>query len=92
MKTRKNIYLTIGIILIVLNLLVDITDFTHIKLQVQNDKSGFGYVIGSQFLLIIGLILVRMAYKLKLRIERTQLQDMINKIGSEWQPRTLSIF
>lgn len=83
MKTRKNIYLTIGILLIVLNLLVDITDFNHIKSQVQKDGSGIGYLIGSQFLLIIGLVLVRMAYKLKLRIERKQLQDMINKIGSE---------
>lgn len=83
MKIRKNIYLTIGIVLISLNLLVDITDFNHIKSQVQDDKTGFGYLIGSQFFLIIGLVLVRMAYKLKLRIERKELRDMINKIGSE---------
>lgn len=83
MKTRKNIYFTIGIILILLNLLVDVTDFNNLKSQVQNSASGFGYLIGSQFFLILGLVLLRMAYKIHQRIKRRQLQEMIDKIGSQ---------
>ena len=91
MKTRKNIYITIGIILIVLNLLVDISDFNHIKSQVQKDASGIGYLIGSQLFLIIGLVLLRMSYKLQQRIKRKQLREMIEKIGAWFVTNALNI-
>ena len=80
MKKRKIIYTIVGSILILLNLLVDITEPGAFR--ASEDKGySIGYFIGSHLLLIIGLILLRLAYKLNKRLKKMEIQEMINNIG-----------
>ncbi len=83
MKLRKNIYLIIGIILIVLNLITDILNLSEYH---PNDAGyGIGYFIGSHIFLLVGIILLRMAYKInrKLKEQDNNLYDEIEGIGSK---------
>ena len=83
MKTRRNIYYTIGIVLIILNLLTDL-----ISLSEYNSKDtgySIGYFIGSHVLMLIGIVLCRMAYKINRSLKNTNpdnLENEIEKIGS----------
>ncbi len=54
MKTRKALYLFIGIILIALNLIVDVIGWLE-NSYVLNSYT-IGYFIGSHILLIFGLV------------------------------------
>ena len=83
MKTRRNIYLIIGGVLIVLNLLVDIVNFNEDK---SKDISySIGYFIGSHILLLTGIILLRMAYTIHKKIinRHNKLDNEIENIGKE---------
>lgn len=81
MKTRKNIYLWLGIILIVLNLLVDITA-PGTMLKADGDGSfNVGYLIGYNFLIIIGLVFLRLAFKLQRKIKMQEQRKMIDTLG-----------
>lgn len=82
MKTRKIIYTVIGSILIILNLLVDIAELGTIKTSKEDAGYSIGYFIGSHILLIFGLILLRMAYKLQKRMKKKETQEMIDSIGN----------
>ena len=81
MKTRKNIYLTVGILLIVLNLLVDIAEFKRFKSLSEDSAYTIGYFIGSHLFLFSGVLLLRWAYKLQKKIENKQTREMIDSIG-----------
>jgi hypothetical protein len=70
MKISRNIYLIIGTILIVVNILVDILDIQNLTMQLERTSFNIGYIIGSQFFLIIGFILLRMAYKIQKKINK----------------------
>ena len=83
MKTRRNIYYIIGVFLIILNLLTDLKSLSE-----NNSKDtgySIGYFIGSHILLLIGIVLCRMAYKINLRLKSSNsdsLENEIDKIGS----------
>jgi EamA domain-containing membrane protein RarD len=83
MKTRRNIYLIIGVVLILLNLLVDIVNFNEDKSK--DIPYSIGYFIGAHIFLLIGIILVRMAYKLHKKIinRYNELDNEIENIGKE---------
>ena len=84
MKTRRNIYFIIGSILILLNLLVDITDLQDLKSHLDGSAENIGYLIGSHFILIIGLLLLRLGFKAHKRIKSLkdrELEESINEIG-----------
>ncbi len=85
MKTRRNIYIGIGSILILLNVLVDIISFTEYTPESTGVGFSIGYFIGSHFLLIFGVILLRLAYRLNKRIksrEELTLDKSIDEIGA----------
>ena len=83
MKTRRIIYFSLGILLILLNILVDIVNPDGPN---RNDDSyNIGYFLGSHVIMIIGLILLGFAYKLHKKIKRTNenndLKDSIERLG-----------
>jgi EamA domain-containing membrane protein RarD len=73
MKARRNIYFIIAITLIFLNLLIDITALYENNSNSQSLSYSIGYFIGSHFLIIIGLILLRMSYKLHKRLNQRKI-------------------
>ncbi len=81
MKTRKALYLFIGIILITLNLIVDVIGWSE-NSYIFNSYT-IGYFIGSHILLIFGLVLLRMAYRLHKRLmeKNNVLEKSIDNIG-----------
>ena len=84
MKGRRNVYLIIGSVLIILNLLLDIASLSEYK--PQDSSYSIGYFIGSHFLMIIGLVLYRLAYKINRRLKSDNpdsLEEDIKKIGSK---------
>lgn len=81
MKTRKNIYLTLGVVLIILNVLLDIAEFNRFKSLSEDNAYTIGYFIGAHVFLFAGLFLVRMAYKGQKRINNKQTKEMIDNIG-----------
>lgn len=82
MKARKVIYTIVGSIFILLNLIVDIAEFGTIRSPKEDGSYNFGYFIGSHILLIFGLILLRMAYKLHKKLKKKEMQEMIDSIGN----------
>jgi peptidoglycan biosynthesis protein MviN/MurJ (putative lipid II flippase) len=85
MKARRNIYFIIAITLIFLNLLIDITELYENNSNSQSLSYSVGYFIGSHFLIIIGLILLRMSYKLHKKIKSKEdilLDKSIDSIGN----------
>jgi len=83
MKGRGNVYWFFGIVLILINILADIISF----FEYNSKDVGFsiGYFIGSNFLLIFGIILCRIGYKVNKKLrnnDSNNLEDEINKIGT----------
>ena len=78
-------YFLIGIILVVMNLLVDIVQFVEDKELPENASYSIGYFIGPHIFLIFGLILLRMGYKHHRKILRQQenleTKEQIDSIG-----------
>ncbi len=69
MKTRRNIYYSIAVFLILLNLIVDFVSLPEFFADIENNGFSIGYLIGAHFLMIIGFILLRMGYKLNKKIK-----------------------
>ena len=80
MKTRRTLYLVIGVFLIAINLAVDFINFFEDR---DANSDNIGYFIGSNILLVFGLILLRMSYRLnqKLIKEDDPLNKSIEDIG-----------
>ena len=76
-----NIYFTVGLILIVLNLLLDIAAYDNNRSSPGNQAYSIGYFIGSHLFLFIGLFLLRIAYKIQRRIKNKQARELIDSIG-----------
>jgi hypothetical protein len=86
LRTRKNIYIIIGSILIVINLLVDLLEIIEHNPVSADQAYSIGYFIGSNILVIFGLIFLRLAYRLHKKIkkiERNELEKSINSIGEQ---------
>ncbi|RYY46296.1 MAG: hypothetical protein EOO06_14785 [Chitinophagaceae bacterium] len=84
MKTRRIIYLIIGITLVVLNLLVDIVDYSNITAEIlKGDSFSIGYLIGSQFLMITGIAFLGLAARSRRKLNNSALEKSIAEIGSD---------
>ena len=86
MKTRRTVYLVIGVLLILLNLVVDLTEYASFNSNYISPAYNIGYFIGSHILLIIGLILLRLAYRLHKKMKSKEddpLEESINCIGED---------
>lgn len=81
MVYRKNIYIIIGILLVVFNILSHIIEFTENNATADDTAYSIGYFIGSNFFLIIGIVFLRLAYKINKKIKNHQLKEMVDKIG-----------
>ena len=87
MKTRRLIYILVAGLLILLNLAVDM--FANIPPDngaPDDAASRAGYFIGGQFFIIIGIILLLLAYNVTRKIKRKEkaaLEKSIDEIGIE---------
>ncbi len=84
-KTRRNIYFLVGALLIFFNLLVDLLDVSDLSSRIiENDSLNIGYLIGSQFLLLTGIILLRFGLKIHKKLEEQnnlEIEKSIEEIG-----------
>lgn len=76
-KTRKIIYLILGVVLIVLDCIVTFLTAKDLKRHLTNDEYDIGYLLGSQLFLYIGAWLVYRAYKVQQKIKQKNKQDLI---------------
>ncbi|WP_127126532.1 hypothetical protein [Pseudoflavitalea rhizosphaerae] len=83
MKICRNIYLILGILLITLNCITTLSRLNEIKSQLTDIARGTGYLIGSHFLLIIGLFLLFGAYRVQKKIKRKEQQALENAFLAE---------
>lgn len=88
MKARRNVYIIIGAILIIANLYLDIEQTTEIyRIQHSfNMYDSIGGLLGSNLLLIFGIILLRWAYKIQKKIRglvNEELENAIENIGND---------
>ncbi|OQP59264.1 hypothetical protein A3860_38070 [Niastella vici] len=83
MKIRRNIYLIVGITLIVLNLLVSYSMYLDYELLLTNDINSVYYMIGNQAFTIIGLFLLLGAWRVQRKIKRKKRQAMENAFLEE---------
>ena len=83
MKTRKTIYLTIGILFIALDVLSTIVSAREIFAQLANDAYGIGYFLGSQLFLFVGIFFIYRARKVQQNIERRETEAMIESYGKD---------
>lgn len=78
MKTRKIIYLILGVILIVLNCIVTLITAKELKSHFTSDEYDIGYLLGSQLFLYIGIWLIYRAYKVQKKNNQKNQQDLID--------------
>jgi hypothetical protein len=84
MKTRRLIYLILGLFLIVVNLLVDLLNYKELYLSSNDAAYTFGTIVGGHILMITGLFLLRASYQLNRKIKSiitNTLQIDIDSIG-----------
>jgi hypothetical protein len=84
MKIRRAIYIILGSLFILVNILVDIINPDNSPMVTQGNAFSFGYFIGSHFLIIFGLVFLGLAYRVNKKIKRKQnneLEKNINEIG-----------
>ena len=82
MKFRRNLYRVIGVFLILVNVWVDIVDMPNIMAQISPASGfSFGYLIGSQFLLIIGIVFLTFSHHIKKKLLNKDLEKAVNEIG-----------
>ena len=78
MKTRKYIYLILGITLIVINSFVSYSMYKNFEYVTSEDIYGVAYMIGNQALTIIGLFLLFGAYRVQKKINRKKREALEN--------------
>ena len=81
MKTRRNVYIILGCILLILNLWLDLVELSEHTPASPYQGFTIGGFIGSHIFIIFGLIFLRLAYKLHKRIrakEESELDDIEN--------------
>jgi len=86
MKKRRNINFFIGIILILLNVLVNLANQNDPDQHSRGNAYNIGYYIGSNFIAIIGLVLLYIAYRYHKKIkskEDSELNKSIDNIGKQ---------
>ncbi|MBX3241375.1 MAG: hypothetical protein KIT80_17830 [Chitinophagaceae bacterium] len=87
MKIRRSAYLAIGVFLIILNILINITNPYDMLYGPGGDSFNPGYFLGSNFFVIFGLVLLRLAYKvqqkIKTAIQMKEMEDAIREIGKK---------
>jgi hypothetical protein len=86
MKTRRNIYYSIGVFLIVLNLLVDFVNLPEFFTEVETYDFSIGYIIGYHFLMLFGIVLLRLGYKLNKKIKLSESFDIDASIENIGKP------
>ncbi len=86
MKTRRNIYFIIGTFLIILNLLVDLVNLPDFFAEIESFDFNIGYIIGYHILMIFGIILLRLGYKLNKKIKLTEGFDVDASIENIGKP------
>lgn len=83
MKLRRGVYIVVGGFLILTNLLMDIVEPDSAN-NFTADAFNIGYFLGSHFLLIAGLVLLRLAYRVHQKIKKkelVQLEQALDEIG-----------
>ena len=85
MKTRRTVYVIIGSLFLVLNLLVDLVELSERKPDAGNPSYDIGYIIGSHMFAIGGLVLLWLAYKLhkRIRAKEEDHSEEIDNIGKK---------
>ncbi len=76
MKTRRNIYLTIGLLLMIVNILIDIQELPNILKEIKS-PGGIAYLIGYHFIFFIGILLINSSTKIN---KKMKLRDQIKNI------------
>jgi uncharacterized membrane protein len=78
MKIRRTIYIILGSLLILLNILVDIVNPDKSPMAEDAGAYDIGYFVGSHILIVFGLLFLFWAYKLHKKI-RTRPDDELEK-------------
>ena len=88
MKARRTVFLILGILFIVLNLLVEFTMPAH-PYSAEEDNAAYrtGAFIGGNLFVIIGLIFIIIAYRTQRKIISLKEDDLKNLIDSIGKPR-----
>ncbi len=84
MKIRRAIYIILGSLLILLNILVDIVTPDRSPMTQEADAYNIGYFVGSHILIIFGLLFLFLAFRLHKRIRArpdNELEKNIDDIG-----------
>lgn len=77
MKTRKVIYLILGVLLLIINCIVTLISVKELKKHFTSDESDIGYLLGSQVFLYVGVWLIYRAYKVQQKINKKNRQALI---------------
>jgi hypothetical protein len=86
MKTRRNIYYSIGSFLILLNLLVDIVNLPEYFAETETYGFSIGYIIGYHILIILGIVLLLLGSKLNKKIKFSENFDVAKSIENIGKP------
>jgi uncharacterized membrane protein len=78
MKTRKYIYLIVGIVLILINCLLTYDMVQSYDLIFTEDGYAVAQILGNQLFTIIGLFLLMGAYRVQRKINRKKKQELEN--------------
>lgn len=90
MKTRLIIYIVLGILFFLLNIVSTINMIAHHQFDTNDNKDDFAYqfgtVIGSQIFLYISLLFFYGSYRVSIKLKAKKLyewQEQIERIGKE---------
>lgn len=84
MKIRRVVYIILGSILILLNILIDIVNPDESPFTEGDGAYNIGYFIGSHILIVVGVLFLFLAFRVHKRIKSrpdTELEKNINEIG-----------
>ena len=84
MKIRRVVYIILGSLLILFNILVDIVNPDKSRITAGDGAYSIGYFVGSHILIIVGLLFLIMAFRVHKKIKATpdnELEKNINDIG-----------
>jgi hypothetical protein len=78
MKARKIVYLILAVILIILDFYTTLVRVKDMKSHFTSGGYDIGYLIGSQFLLYIGIGLIYCAYRVQQKINKRNRQALLD--------------